>query len=442
MLIELQVENYKSFRDLQRFTVTASSDTSLEENTMQVAPLGKQRVLRSAVIYGANAAGKSNLIHAFDFLRDFVTGRDPRKPGDPIPVQPFRLDAASRNKPSLFEVTFIKDGVRYQYGFRVDRRRVHEEWLYAYPKRTAQQWFRRTQKDDASEAEWYFGPNLRGDKERLAQLTRPDYLFLTSAVQFTQPQLQTVYDWFREDLRVITATELETVSVFDDVTAHLTQNALNASEALRRILQIADLGITDFVTEEKKIDESAIPPHLPEEMRAALMNTPQYVTRLRHRTLEDPQGGLLFSMDEESSGTQRLYRIGGPLLMALQGDWLLAVDELDASLHPQIVRWLVGRFHSKARPQSTAQLIFNTHDTSLLDGGIFRRDQIWFVEKDQAGASHLYSLLEYSPRKGEALGKGYLQGRYGAIPSIGGDWFDGEDDPELAATVEPDYARR
>lgn len=439
MLVELQVENFRSFRDLQRFTMTASSDDSHEENTISVRSLGQQRLLRSAVIYGANAAGKSNLVAVFDFLEDFVTPREQRRPGIPIPIEPFKLDSRSRSAPSMIEVTFLKDGVRYQYGFRIDRNHVYEEWLLAYPKRTAQQWFRRTHEKGEDHPTWYFGPGLRGDKERLANLTRVDTLFLTTAVQFSQPQLAKVYDWFAYDLRVVTASQLGTEDLFEEFNAGLIRDEPHFEGAIQRLLQVADLGITGLDIKEESNSESSVPPNLPADIRERLLNATYTETRMRHRTQDDPDGGEFFPLTDESLGTIRLYRLGGPLWLVLQNSLFLAVDELDASLHPQIVRWVVKLFHARNRQFSTAQLLFNTHDTTLLDADLFRRDQIWFVEKDEAGASHLYSLLEYKPRKDEALGKGYLHGRYGAIPFMGGEWFETQDErevPTLTGTVD------
>lgn len=422
MLIEFRVKNFRSFRDMQRFSMMASADQAMPDNVIATEALGHDRLLKSAVIYGANASGKSNLISALGFMADFVSGSDGRKPNEPIPVQAFRLDVAHETSPSTFEAVFIKNGVRYQYGFSVDQRRVHEEWLLAYPKRVAQQWFRRTPKPDSGESEWYFGSHFRGDKERLARLTRPGNLFLSVAAQFNQKQIEDVYDWFTGELRVITAAQLQNEEYFEKISAVLAMGSQRLTDSLARLLRIADLGITDFVTEEKKRSEASLPAGLSDEFRARLLKGTDYRIQMRHRTQEEPSGGMLFPIEDESLGTRRLFGLGAPLWQVLTYGSSLAVDELDSSLHPHLVRSIVGLFHGADSNKENAQLIFNTHDTTLLDADIFRRDQVWFVEKDDAGASHLYPLLEYRPRKDEALGKGYLRGRYGAVPFLDGKW--------------------
>lgn len=422
MLVELRLKNFRSFRDEQRFSMVASSDTALPNNVIETEALGKERLVRSAVIYGANAAGKSNLIEALDFVQDFVGSSDVRRPGEPIPIQPFRLDATATMSPSEFEITFIEDGVRYQYGFIVDRQRIYEEWLYAYPKRKAQRWFTRMAKSDGIDSDWYFGPSLRGDWAPLQEFTRPEVLFLTVAARFNQRQLAKVYSWFSHDLRVILGKRYSE-DFFEDLSASLADESEVIRGSLTRLLQVADLGISDFVLEKRpRFREEHLPPNLAEDIRNQLLQESSFLIQMRHRTHDAPDSGVLFAMQDESVGTQRLFGLGGPLWVVLRTGCLLAVDELDASLHPTLVRWIVNLFHRTESNRSNAQLVFNTHDTTLLDATLFRRDQIWFVEKDETGASNLFPLLEYRPRKDEALAKGYLRGRYGAIPFLNDTW--------------------
>lgn len=427
MLIEFRVKNFKSFRDEQVFSMVASSDKSLPENTITTQFLGGRRLLRSAVLYGANASGKSNLIKALEFVQDFVETSAERKRGAEILVQPFRLDSDSSKSPSEFEINFIHQEVRYQYSFSVDRQRVYHERLIAYPRGLPQMWFERTAKSDPEEFEWYFGPQLKGEKRRLVSVTRPDVLFLAVAATFNHEQLSNVYEWFSNHLRVVDANEA--ISSFTNYTAKQAMNNEHAYEAIKGLLDLADLGITDFSVEEKAFAEDELPNDMPDELRSFLLASKRLEIQMHHYSKEN-KIGTSFSFEDESLGTRRFFGLIGPLLDTLIEGYTLVVDEVDASMHPILVKFLINLFQQPTLDNENAQLIFNTHDTTLLDSDLFRRDQIWFVEKDNSGSSHLYPLLDFRPRKEEALEKGYLQGRYGAIPFIS------ELSPELITNVE------
>ncbi|MGB0383201.1 MAG: AAA family ATPase [Ardenticatenaceae bacterium] len=413
MLVEFRVKNFRSFQEEQVLSMVASADRSLSENTSSASALGKRKVLRSAVVYGANAAGKSNLLKAVRFARHFIlTGTD-KRPDAHIAVQPFRFDHNSREAESEFEFTFIHEGVRYQYGFTVARQRVHEEWLFAYPKKHPQKWFERS--PAASGSEWYFGSQLKGEKMKLVPLTRDNVLFLSVAANFAHKQLSNVYNWFSQHLWVVDADDSS------DFLVQLTAQQVMANElsytSVKDFLKLADLGIIDFSLEERA-SESELARDFPEELRPLTRTNRQYDIHLHHRAKNAHSRGIPLALTDESHGTRRLFALGAPWLKALQAGITLLVDELDSSIHSILVRELISMFHDAELNPEGAQLIFNTQDVSLLDLSLFRRDQIWLVEKDQTGASVLYPLLDFSPRKDESLENGYLQGRYGAIPFI------------------------
>lgn len=415
MLIELRFKNFLSFRDEQVLSMVASADKTLSaENTVLPANLGKRRLVRSAVVYGANASGKTNLMAVFSFLGMFVEKSAVQEPGAPILVAPFRLDGNSANAPSEFELTFIHDSVRYQYGFVVDQARVHQEWLLAYPKGSPQRWFERSWDPDAGEYQWYFGSQLKGEKAKLTNMTRDNVLFLSAAAQFNHQQLTSVHKWFARYLRSIDV-DRDSLVGFTAGQAHEDEAS---KQAIVQLLQSSDIDIEDLSF--NVIDRHSITDDHPQELRRLISergDDVQYINILvHHRTTGFASGQVKFPLEVESNGTQRMFALGGPLLETLDQGYVLAVDELDSSLHPLLVRRLIGMFHDSAINHKDAQLIFNTHDTTLLDPALFRRDQVWFVEKDDSGASHLYPLLEFSPRKTEALEKWYLAGRYGAIP--------------------------
>lgn len=422
MLIEFRFKNFLSFRDECVFNMVASKDDTLPENMMLTGGRGPQRLLRSAVVYGANAAGKSNLMKAFDFVKDTVlnSARE-KKTLNREKLTPFLLDNESAKAPSEFELIFVEQGIRYQYGFALDRDKVCEEWLFAFPKGQPQKWFVRGLNDEG-EAEWDWGSHLQGEKKRLAEMTRHDALFLSVAARFNQKQLQPIFDWLAKRLGTVQAhrfTEFFTVERLHD--EHFRAQA-------ERLLQMADLGISRVIVEKRELKASEltllsrmmqlIKDEVPAEIRDGLPDMTELHTPFFYHKAPSGEDRRL-EYDLESEGTKRVFELAIALIDTLERGMVLAVDELDSSLHPLLTRKLVELFHDPKLNKNNAQLIFNTHDTTLLDSRLFRRDQVWFVEKDETGASRLYSLLEFSPRKSEALEKGYLQGRYGAVPFLG-----------------------
>lgn len=414
MLIEFKIKNFRSFREEATLSMVASTDKTLPENTIIAPEFGGRSLLRSAVVYGPNAAGKSNLISAIHLVDDLVNGSMDRKLNSPIEVTPFLLVTELNTAPSEFEVTFIdSQDVRYQYGFHVTAKQILREWLVAYPKGLPQTWFEREQAV-GGEPSWYFGRNLKGKNSQVAELTRPDVLFLSNAAKLNHRQLGRVFEWFQKSLRVIGADELS--PYLYAYSAARAKEDKESQERIRRLLSVADFGISGFDIREETYTEKDLPEDMPAELRNQLINKKHLDVYMRHPV--GTGGEVALPLEEESNGTQRLFALSGPLAEVLENGWTLFVDELDASLHPLLVRYLVELFHNPQINPKGAQLIFNTHDTTLMDCCLFRRDQIWFVEKDRQGCSHLYPLLDYSPRKDEALAKGYLLGRYGAIPFL------------------------
>jgi hypothetical protein len=415
MLVELKIKNFRSFRDEITLSMVASADKTLPENTIVVPEFGGRSLLLSAVVYGPNAAGKSNLIAAASFIDDFVNSSMERKLNSPIEVTPFLLVAKPDSAPVEFEITFIDDhDIRYQYGFHVTTRQVVREWLVAYPKGLPQTWFERDHPVD-KEPEWYFGRNLKGRNSQVAELTRPDVLFLSNAAKLNHHQLGQVFKWFQNSLHVIDQEEVnKALFLYSAVKAKEDEQS---HTGIRNLLEVADFGISDFDVQERTFTEKDFPEDMPAELRNQFLNKKTLDIFMRHPV--SGIGEVALPIKEESSGTQRYFALSAPLYDVLENGWTLFVDELDSSLHPLLVRYIVELFHNPQINPKGAQLVFNTHDTTLMDSSLFRRDQIWFVEKDRQGCSHLYPLLDYSPRKDEALAKGYLLGRYGAIPFLG-----------------------
>jgi hypothetical protein len=399
MLIRFRFANVHSLRDEQELSLVASLHEG-RGDLVRVEDLDVD-LLRTAAVYGPNAAGKSNVLAALRFMRNAVV--DSHRlwwPEGPIPVEPFLLDSA-RDSPSLFEVDLLLDGVRYQYGFKLDTQRILEEWLYSYPKKRRQLWFSR---DAGAPEPFTFGKNLKGNHRIIQGLTRENSLFLSAAAENNHQALLPIHRWFRERLHFSAAESRAGDLSF---TLAMLDSAPKKASVLD-LLHLADLGIADLEIRDDRrtglyvYDSAAVP-----------------VLEVKHRTRE---GLVPLPIQRESRGTQAWISLAGTILWVLERGAVLFLDELDASLHPRLALEVVRIFQDPERNPRNAQLIFNTHDTTLLGNLMgepsLHRDQVWFVEKDQEGASHLYPLTDFKPRKLENLERGYLQGRYGAVPFI------------------------
>lgn len=414
MLVEFRVKNFRSLRDEQVLSLVGSKDKTMQDtHTHATGVTAAPSLVCSAVVYGANASGKSNLIKALQYMRNVVTeSATSIQPGQAFAVQPFRLDAGSSVKPSEFEVTFLIDGVRYQYGFAMSSQRIVSEHLLVYKAFKPQRWFNR-QFDDISGKDVYeFGPGLKGPKNLWEGATRPNSLFLSMAVQLNSEALRPVFEWFVN--RLVIFNELDQLN--PQVSIQMLKQA-DGRKDICNFLTAADISIADIDLETRKVPGQTFHFDLlagKSEVRAEEVE--ENKLRFHHVT---EQGKAVFDLVDESSGTRGLLFLAGPILHILRNGLTLVIDELDTSLHTLLVRELVRLFHRPEINTSGAQLIFSTHDTSLLDApDLFRRDQVWFVEKDQDQASTLISLSEFSPRKNEALERGYLMGRYGGVPFL------------------------
>ncbi|KML16699.1 phage resistance protein [Leclercia adecarboxylata] len=414
MLIEFRVKNFRSLRDEQVLSLVASKDKTLQDTHTQATGISAApAVLRSAVVYGANASGKSNLIKALQYMRGVVTeSATAMQPSQTFAVQQFRLDAVSIGQPSEFEVTFLNDGVRYQYGFAMTTQRIVSEHLLVYKSFKPQHWFTRRFDADTSKDIYDFGPGLKGPKNLWEGATRPNALFLSMAVQLNSESLRPLFDWFLNHLVIFN----EQAQLSPQMSIELLKQADGRKE-ICNFLSSADISIADIDVETRKVPGQAIHFDLmagKTEVRSEEMEEHKV---LFHHVTE--QGKAVFDIMDESNGTRNLLFLAAPVLNILNKGLTLVIDELDNSLHTLLVRELVRLFHRPEINTGGAQLIFTTHDTSLLDApNLFRRDQVWFVEKDRDQTSTLVSLSEFSPRKNEALERGYLMGRYGGVPFL------------------------
>ena len=409
MLLEFRIRNYRSIRDEIVISFVASKDKKLAETHLFPTGINSlPNVLRSAVVYGPNASGKSTLLQALAFMRAVVAeSATIIQPGQTFIVQPFRLNTAYTSQPTEFEVSFILKGVRHQYGFSLTPERIVDEWLLVYRTAKPQQWFSRRYNETTKTYDYEFSTHLTGPRKLWQETTRPNALFLSTAAQLNSELLGPVFRWLVEQPVYFGAG----LTPPPDFTTALLQTEAGKL-AVRDFLTSADISISDVVSVQRQGFHQNIlfgpeGPQITRENREMLM--PQFVHKTEH-------GSASFELHEESQGTQRLYALAAPVLDVLKNGRLLIVDELDSSLHPLLVRRLLNMFHQPELNPHGAQLLFTTHDTSLLDRTVFRRDQIWFTEKDRDQATRLYPLSDFSPRETEAWEKGYLIGRYGAVP--------------------------
>lgn len=412
MLVEFKVANYRSIRDLQTLSMVAGTGKELEQNTCRSGFDPDTQLVRTSVIYGPNAGGKTNLIRALHFMRYFVlSSAKESQQGEEISVESFLFDKKTKNQPSEFHVIFCKDKVRYQYGFILDKKQIKEEWLFAYPSGRIQRWFSRKYDKSSKSYRWKFSKYFTGKKQFWADSTRGNSLFLSTAVQLNNKQLLPIFSWFQKELIVISSSE---------VGPSKTINHIKAVQGTRKVLEymnVADPTIADISVEFEKLSEGNFPPDMPDELKKFFKD--KMKDRDIPRISFTHPDNIELDFSEESEGTKKLFYFSGYWIDALKNGKVIVVDELDNSLHPLSVRFLITLMVNSRINKKNAQLIFSTHDTSQLDKEIFRRDQIWFVEKDKDDSTKLYSLLEFSPRKNEALARGYLQGRYGALPYVG-----------------------
>jgi AAA15 family ATPase/GTPase len=431
MLLEFKISNFRSFNETQALSMIAGADKALPDNLIDV-PDSKFKALKASAIYGANASGKSNLISAMNILKQMViksatrlNERDPFFPGTLL--TPFRLHSQTKNQPSTFELFAQIDDTKYFYKVSVNNHQVFEEELTAFVKKSSKPStaFTRQWNPDTKSYKWKFGTLIEKSKDKVIlkdYSKRPNCLALSRGGEMSIEPLRTFYLWFQEQLYVYTLTNY-TYQLFLESFALIKENE-NYRQKILQLLKDADTGIENIKPNEVPVDVNKIPSKVLERMKADGVD-PAKLKNLgvdvEHREVDTQLPQFFDLQNDESQGTQRLFALGVPILEALENGRCVVVDELEASLHPNLVRKLIELFQSPTVNQKGAQLIFTTHNVELLDSNLFRRDQIYLTEKNRDSATELYSLWDFekTPRNTEAFRKNYLAGRYGGIPQFG-----------------------
>lgn len=422
MLIGFSVGNYKSFKETVTLSMVASSITEEEKeldanNVFEINH--KLNLLKSAAIYGANASGKSNLIAAINFMKWFVLNSSKEtQVSEAIDIEAFRLSTETEKEPSFFEIVFLLEGKTFRYGFEVNAREVVSEWLFQADDSEEEMLFER-------DFDNYILDNFP-EGQGISDKTRSNALFLSVVAQFNGKVSGKILLWFSKTLQLISGLEDRE---YRKQTLESLENAGHRHDIIEFIKKL-DLGILDI-----GMFKINIPPPVFFSNNTAkyggsygnLYPNSETQTTVHVHTLHpkyDADGKqtstVLFDIEKhESEGTNKLFALAGIILDTLRTGKILLIDELDARLHPLITRELICLFNSNETNPHNAQLIFTTHDTNLLSSKTFRRDQIWFTEKDNKGATDLYSLVEYKVGKDASFERDYIIGKYGAIPFIG-----------------------
>ena len=395
MLLRFGVSNHLSIRDFQELSFSASSLKDPDAGLIPCAATPVGSVVPAAVIYGANASGKSNFVDALEAMRAMVLHSQIRwRPEDGVPRNAFALDPTCTDAPSRFEIDFVLDGERYHYGFEATERAFESEWLYVFPKSYRRVLFER------GSGGFHFGRWLKGRNNIIRDLAKENSLYLSAAAQNGHEQLSKVYRYFR--------------SIHGD--RNMATPGFAASERLKLSGNDLDHRALEFL---RKMDEGIIGwrrrgIEFSEEEKTIKEDMSSTVFELARKGRNG--NPIHFLPDRESAGTRRLSILLGPIFRALDDGAPIVIDELDASLHTRASEAVLRLFSSTEANPKGAQIVATTHDTNLMNSPILRRDQIWFAEKDDGGATRIYPLTDIRTRKGDNIERGYLQDRYGATP--------------------------
>ena len=404
MLLEFSCSNHRSIRDEILFSAIAGSDRTHAENIEKVADV---EVLKSSVIYGANGSGKSNFIDAIAFVKNLVSNSINHQPGQGILQVPHKLEGYERK--SNYKIQFVVDGIRYAFGFSLRNMLVVEEYLYYFPNG------RQTKIFERDGEEYSAGRNFRNRFNSCKDVLKPNRLMLSCAANFSSvDEVTAAYRFFNDELVIYS-------SVNQDNWMNYSLHQINTNEKVKatvlKFLDALGTGIKDIYVDIKKedLDVSHLPPFLSDEFKKILLQ--EKIDAISAKVLYEGFETDLIS--EESTGIKKLFGILCPFIDIIANGKVLVCDELESNLHESLLFGLVKQFVN-TRGSKPAQLIFTTHETGLLNLDLFRRDQIWFTENKSADRStDLFSLTEIrNVRKDENFGKGYIAGKYGAIPML------------------------
>ena len=422
MLVEFRVVNFRSFKEEQVFSMVASKDESHPENLIRGE---KFNLLKAAGLYGANASGKSNFIKALSCMYAFISLSTSMNIGDEIRgITPFCLDKQTKKEPSLFEITYLDEGDRYVYGFATTTQKVFSEWLYWYPKATNRQNVIFEREYNSKKKSYSLKYNGSKKQENtIAEFTRENGLALSRGAELNIEKFKEVFLWLKKNIRILNMSEPPKYLI-KEVALQMDENPKYGDMVLRMI-QHADMGIDKLEVEKVKYKEiqTRVGAYKVIKGKGGQKEYIDYQVKSYHKTEDGKQIEFDWEKDE-SNGTKRFITLAGTCLDTMERGTILIIDEIETSMHPLLMWKFVELFQSEKVNNNGGQLIFATHASEVMDLDLFRRDQIWIVEKKRGGDSELYSIYDFAtkdrPRNREALlQRKYLAGRYGGVPNFG-----------------------
>lgn len=422
MLIEFTVSNFRSISTPVTFSTVASAAASKQPSiTFETQNSLAPEVLTSAVVFGPNASGKSSLFNAVDFFVSFVSNSARQgSQGDGISFPQNRVSPDCKDAPTTLEMVFSHDGEVFQYGFSLTNERVLEEWLFARTSKHGSKTrtiFTREYDEKSENYAWSLNEGqLPGERESWRAATRDNALFLSTAVQLNSKTLTKPYSWIRNGIHVIGSNQ----RITKDFTALMLQDEQYRARVVD-FMQALDLPIEGFRVEEKQAEipdeaKDFFSEKMLSELTKSAKDEKVYRVFAKHRNTAGQTVEL--SLEEESDGTQAMFGMAGPIIDVLENGGTLLVDELSNSLHPLALKGLVGIFHDKRQNPKGAQLIFTSHETSIISKNFMHKDQIWFIHRPDRQHTELTPLSDFKVRELEAFQRAYLGGKFGAIPNV------------------------
>lgn len=402
MIFEFSLENFLSFKDRSTFSMIANGTKGLDQNYVVI---NDKRILKTSAIYGANASGKSNILKVLRSITRMLKESSYTGLDEELPITPFKLDKNSTKKDSFFEIIFFTDNTKYKYGFCGNKKEIKEEYLYYYPNGRESKIFHRTKSNIYS-----FPQKEDGKLSDIVLKTPHNKFFIATATNWNYEKTRIPYDFLCNKIRIF-----KDIQELDFMSRFKYKDFDNKSKSMvLDILKKADLNIEDY-----EVIETPFPDDFFKQYGSSLKPSEREKFTVINILIKHRGSIERLSLQEESLGTQILFSLLPFMIDAFRGNEVLFIDELEKSLHPFLVELIVNMFNDIGINTKGAQLIFTTHNTNLLNLNILRKDQIWFAEKDSvSGISTLFSLSDFSIRRGEDIEKNYLLGRYGATPNI------------------------
>ncbi len=413
MLIEFSVKNFRSIKEQQTFSMVAQSSKQRKNHLLKTGFRVAPELVGSASIYGPNASGKSNLVKAIEFLKDFVIDSSKNyQEGEEIEITPFTFSKTTPKQPSEFEIVFIHEDYLFQYGFTIDKKRVYKEWLYATPKsgekQSPQKWYVRDEHNHTEKS--FIKKELKGEKTLWRKSTRDNALFLSTAAQLGSKDFQIPFSWFQKKLYTLPSDTL----LANFMTREKLQESKKSHEEIIQFMKSLDISFDDIQVENQEIGKKGLK-DMPSELKKYIIYRGGSKLTSIYRL---DSGEYTLDFNEESEGTKRLLKYAGPLLSILRKGGIWFVDELHRSLHPLALEGVLSMFQQAKYNKNNAQLIFTTHNTTAMR--TMDKEQIWLMEKDKKAQSKLIPIADFKERgANEVIEKRYLTGRYGGLPNIG-----------------------